>query len=137
MDRSALFTLAAILALATAQPSVAMDKKKQTQLMSRELMELTPEARAEERCDARANGIVGREHKGFAPDKTVAYAFSDVSVKGTTVVARGAAIRSRGAWYRLSYSCRTTADGLGIEAFDYTLGAKIPKSDWDAHQLYP
>lgn len=132
MSRLILILGAVLIAL----PAHAMSAQER-QRLNRQMLELTPDARAEERCDARANGIVQREHKGFRPDKTVAYAFDEVTVRGQKVKAPGAAIRSKGDWYRLSYDCRTTANGLNIEAFRYKLGEKIPHSQWSEHGLYP
>lgn len=106
-------------------------------MIDRELMKLAPETRIEQRCDGRANGVVSREHRDMHPDKVVAYAFGHLSVKGTQVHAPGAAIRSRGTWYRLSYSCRTSPDGLNVESFEYTLGDAVPREDWASHNLFP
>lgn len=110
----------------------ASDRSKDRE---RQLLKLEPSTRIEQRCNGRATGITRREHRLHAPDEVVAYAFADDSIKGAVVDAPGAAIRDGGAWYRLSYHCRATEDGLGIVSFDYTLGAKIPRKDWAAHQL--
>jgi hypothetical protein len=80
---------------------------------------------------------VQREHKGFKPDELVAYAFADPVLRGTKINAPGAAIRSGGKWYRLSYTCETNAEGLEVSSFSYQLGAEVPRSEWDAHFLVP
>lgn len=103
----------------------------------KEMLELAPQTRLEQRCNARAMGIVGREHKGFHPDEFVAYAFGDPAISGNTIEAPGGALRSGGVWYRLSYDCTTTADGLQVQSFHYTLGASIPKAEWAEHYLVP
>ncbi len=82
-------------------------------------------------------GIVGREHKGYRPDEFVAYAFADPVMRGTHITAPGGAIRSGGKWYKLSYMCETSSDGLEIKSFSYQLGAEVPRSEWDAHYLVP
>ncbi len=102
-----------------------------------EMLKLDPSARVEQRCNARAMGEVGREHKGMRPDEFVAYAFADTQVNGATVKAPGAAVRSRGAWYHVSYECETADNGLSIRSFSYVLGDEIPKKDWDEHYLVP
>ncbi|CAO4155489.1 hypothetical protein LPLAFNJD_LOCUS4457 [Methylorubrum aminovorans] len=89
--------------------------------------------RIEQRCDARAGGEVSRRHPGFKADKVIAYALAEPQEHGTEVVATGAVVRSRGRWFRLSFRCRTTPDGLGIVAFEHTLGAEIP--GWDVSKL--
>jgi hypothetical protein len=89
--------------------------------------------RIEQRCDARAGGEVSRRHPGFEADKVIAYALAEPQEHGTEVVATGAVVRSRGRWFRLSFRCRTTPDGLGIVAFEHTLGPEIP--GWDMSKL--
>lgn len=90
--------------------------------------------RIEQRCDARAGGEVSRQHPGLQADKVIAYALADPQEHGTEVVAPGAVVRSRGRWFRLSFRCRTTPDGLGIVAFEHTLGPEI--RGWDMSKLY-
>jgi hypothetical protein len=102
-----------------------------------QLMRLSPEARLEQRCNGRATGLLAREHKLKAPDEVLAYAFADTSAKGAYLDAPGAAIRDRGEWYRLSYKCQATPDGLNIVTFEYKLGAKVPRTDWAKHNLSP
>ncbi|WP_246660680.1 MULTISPECIES: DUF930 domain-containing protein [unclassified Tardiphaga] len=102
-----------------------------------QMLKLSSETRIEQRCDARAMGAVQREHKGFEPDEFVAYAFTDPILRGSKITAPGGAIRSNGKWYRLSYTCKTNADGLDVVAFAYQLGGEVPRREWDAHYLVP
>jgi hypothetical protein len=102
-----------------------------------QMLKLDLTTRIEQRCDARAMGIVGREHKGYRPDELVAYAFADPVIHGTNIKATGGAIRSAGRWYRLAYVCETSSDGLDIKSFSYRLGTEVPRSEWDAHYLVP
>jgi len=104
--------------------------------LDRQMLKLSLQDRVEQRCDARAAGRVARDHKELKPDTTIAYAFGDTRARGTEIFAPGAALRSNGHWYRLSYTCRTTPDGLDIERFDYRLGPEIPRSQWEEHGLY-
>lgn len=104
---------------------------------SEQMLKLSPETRVEQRCDARAMGSVGREHKGFRPDEFVAYAFADPVLRGARISAPGGAIRSGGKWYRLSYTCETSADGLDVKSFAYQLGAEVPRNEWESHFLVP
>lgn len=101
------------------------------------IAKLAPEARIEQRCNVRAMGDISREHPGFAPDELVAYAFADpdTDLAAETIRAPGAAVRSKGEWYHLSYRCQTTAEGLDVVAFSYALGEMVPRSEWDAHYL--
>jgi hypothetical protein len=131
-----LLLLLAIASTLVPSTANAMSAAQQRQ-MRKQMLELEPDARAEERCDARANGAVQRDHRDFKPEKTIAYAFADVLVGEQMVEAPGAAIRSKGDWYHLSYRCRTSADGLDIESFEYELGSAIPKAEWSDRGLYP
>jgi len=112
-------------------PSVAKSSRTD------QMMKLDPMTRVEQRCDARAMGIVGREHKGYRPDEFVAYAFADPVIRGIQIKASGGAIRSGGKWYRLAYVCETSSDGLEVKSFSYQLGAEVPRSEWDTHYLVP
>jgi hypothetical protein len=103
----------------------------------KEMLSLAPGTRMEQRCNARAMGEISRARTDLHPDELVAYAFADTVTSENAVKAPGAAVRSGGKWYRLSYSCRTSADGMSVLSFDYTLGGVVPKSDWSAHYLVP
>jgi Domain of Unknown Function (DUF930) len=104
---------------------------------TQQMLTLSPETRLEQRCNARAMGIVGREHRDFHPDEFVAYAFADPLVHGNSIKAPGGAVRSRGKWFHVSYECQTTADGLDVESFSYSLGSVIPRDVWAEHFLVP
>jgi hypothetical protein len=120
-----------------AAPAHAAMRPEQNVMIQRQMLKLTPETRIEERCDARANGLIGREHPDKKPDKTIAYAFGDVTITDRTVHAPYAVFRSRGEWFHLSYSCVTSNDGLDIQAFSYSVGDKVPRALWAEHDLYP
>ena len=87
--------------------------------------------------DAARMEALAREQKGFRPDEIIAYAFADVAIDKDRVVARGAAFRNRGEWYRLSYQCQTADEGLSIVSFSYTMGSRVPKDQWAEHYLVP
>jgi hypothetical protein len=124
-------SLLGVAMIATAMPALAAASRTD------QMMKLDPQTRIEQRCDARAMGIVGREHKGYRPDEFVAYAFADPVIRGTQIKAPGGAIRSAGKWYKLSYVCETSPDGLDVKSFSYKLGAEVPRSEWDQHYLVP
>ncbi|MFJ5489078.1 DUF930 domain-containing protein [Hansschlegelia beijingensis] len=48
----------------------------------------------------------------------------------------GAAIRSGGEWYRLTFSCRATGDRMRVLALTYRVGAAIPPKDWERYGLW-
>lgn len=101
------------------------------------ILHVAPATRMEQVCNAKAMGVIGHEHRGMRPDELVAYAFADTKVGHDSITAPGAAVRSAGHWYRLSYRCHTTDDGLNVTDLDYSLGHEVPRSDWSAHYLVP
>lgn len=105
-------------------------------LEAAQLQKLDPQTRIEQRCDIEAMNRLGRESH-WRPDKVLAYAFSDPVMSKHTVKAKGAAFRSGGNWYRLSYICKTQDDILTIKSFEYITGDLIPRSDWEQHYLVP
>lgn len=101
-----------------------------------QLNKLDPQTRIEQRCDIEAMNQIGKIRK-WHPDKVLAYAFSIPTMSNYTVKAKGAAFRSRGKWYRLSYSCKTQEDYLTIQSFEFKIGDIIPREDWNKHYLVP
>ncbi|HEV7433276.1 MAG TPA: DUF930 domain-containing protein [Pseudorhizobium sp.] len=121
----------ALLVLAAACPAQAMDPR-----IVKQLKALAPEERREQRCDIEAMKRIADEHKGFKPDKVIAYTFSDPVEEGNSVKAPGAAFRSGGDWYRLKFRCVTGERGLEVRSFQYKVGAKIPRGEWEQYYLY-
>lgn len=91
----------------------------------------------EQRCNAKAMGEIDHDHRDMHPDELVAYAFADPVTKGSTLEATGAAVRSRGKWYRLSYVCETAQDGTQVLTFSYSLGGVVSRDEWEGHYLVP
>lgn len=118
-----------VLALAATQ-AVASDKR-----FERSLRSLAPSARLEQICDYTAMQRIrkGSKHR---PDRAVGYAISEAKVNGNTLVAEGAAFRSRKKWYRLSYTCTTNAERMKVLSFDYKVGPEIPEERWSAYGLW-
>lgn len=125
------FILLALAAAAVLLPGHAARAKSAAE----EMEMLDPAARVEQRCNTRGMGLIGREQKGMRPDEMVAYAYANTKLSGQHLVAPGAAVRSAGTWYHLSYACETANDGMDIKSFSYKLGAAIPRSEWDTHYL--
>ncbi|WP_029002927.1 DUF930 domain-containing protein [Azorhizobium doebereinerae] len=129
--RAAFSSPACILLLAAvAQPAAAASREEQ-------ILKLAPSARIEQRCNAKAMGTINREHKDLRPDELVAYAFADTKIRDGLIEAPGAAVRSGGKWYHLSYTCQTTNNGTAVESFDYVLGTVVPRPQWAEHYLVP
>lgn len=132
MIRTTAVTLAVACALSSTH--TVAEAGQSPEARDRLMLKVELGTRIEQRCDARAGGEVSRQHPGFQPDKVIAYALADPQEHGTEVVAPGAVVRSQGRWFRLSFRCKTTPDGLGIVAFEHTLGTEI--RGWDMSKLY-
>jgi hypothetical protein len=112
-------------------PMSAATKKR----IDAEMLKLDIETRVEQRCNSRAMGIVRREHWPMNPDEGIVRAFAEPEENGPEMHATGAAIRSRGEWYRIAFECVTADDGMDIKTFSYSLGAEVPRSEWREHNL--
>lgn len=117
-------------ALLSASTAHALDAR-----IVRQLNALAPDERREQRCDIEAMNQI-RQTGEFRPDKVIAYTFSDPVEDGNKLRASGAVFRSRGDWYRLKYKCETGDKGLKIMSFDYKIGTKVPKEQWEKYYLY-
>lgn len=131
----ALPTLARLLPLACLALIVAGPAALAAAPRDQQMLALSPDTRVEQRCNARAMGVVGREVRGFRPDEIVSYAFAEPVLQAQHFDAPGAALRSGGKWYHIAYSCQTSADGLTVLSFDYRLGAAVPREEWSEHLL--
>jgi hypothetical protein len=100
------------------------------------LLMLAPNERLEQLCDYTAMVRIRKDQHNFRPDRAVANATSDPRMKSHMIVAKGAAFRSRGKWYALSYSCTAEPEHLKIESFHYTIGNEIPEAKWAAFGLW-
>jgi len=101
----------------------------------RSLRKLDPSARIEQLCDFTAMKHIRATGK-FRPDRAVGYAVTRGEITGDTLVAKGAAFRSRKKWYHLSYTCTTTPDRMKVLKFDYEIGDEIPEERWSAYGLW-
>lgn len=102
----------------------------------RQLEELDPQTRLEQRCDIEAMERLNKDTK-WSPDKVLAYAYGDPKTSEHRIQAKGAAFRAKGQWYHLSYDCTAQADHMTIASFNYKIGKLIPRDHWDKHYLVP
>jgi hypothetical protein len=86
-------------------------------------------------CNIEGIEQIRRAAPQYAPDTIVSYAMSDPITHGLTLIANGAAFRSRRRWYGVSFSCTAAARLDGVAAFSFQIGEAIPESEWDAHNL--
>lgn len=126
-----LFALALGAACLFTTQAMAMDPR-----LERVLKKLDPAARLEQLCDYAAMSSIKKDQREYRPDRAVAGARGEPQVKGHTIKAEGAAFRSRGKWYAMSYSCAADADHMKVLSFKYKIGAEIPTSQWAAYNLF-
>ncbi|MBA8900533.1 MULTISPECIES: DUF930 domain-containing protein [unclassified Phyllobacterium] len=121
-----------LLTIAMTGSSKAMDSKE-----AEELEGLSPETRLEQRCDLEAMERIHHDPVKLVPDELVAYAFKEPKVTGDKIQSTGAAFRSKGEWYHLSYTCTTSPDHMTILTFQYAIGQMVPHDEWSQHFLVP
>jgi Domain of Unknown Function (DUF930) len=131
------FSKTVILALALSAtppfvaPSAALDAA-----IVKGLKELDLNARLEQRCDIEAMSRIAKDKKGYRPDRVVAGATAETKIDGDSIEGDGAAFRSKGKWYQLSYVCRTSDDHMDVLDFNYKIGEAIPENDWEKFGLW-
>lgn len=96
---------------------------------------IAPDEQMVQLCNIEGIEQVRRAEPELDPDTIVPYAMADMISAGLTLTAPGAALRSRRRWYRLNFSCDIAPTRDGVVAYTFSLGAEIPRSDWDAHDL--
>jgi hypothetical protein len=97
---------------------------------------LAPNERLIQLCDYTAMQRIRKQGRDYRPDRAIADATVQTRVVNNKVDAKGAAFRSRGKWYALSYSCAGSDDHMKILSFNYKIGAEIPQSKWAAYGLW-
>jgi hypothetical protein len=102
----------------------------------RSLKMLAPEERLEQLCDYTAMTQIRADGRHFRPDRTVASVTVVPRMNEHKIVAKGAAFRSRGKWYALSYSCTADVEHLKVLSFKFSIGAAIPEDKWAAYGLW-
>ncbi len=128
-------TLILALALSAAPPFVPPSAALEAAI-ARGLRELDLGARLEQRCDYEALTRIAKDKKGYRPDRVVAGATAEAKVDGDSIAGEGAAFRSKGKWYRLSYVCRTSDDHMDVLDFNYKIGEPIPEDEWEKYGLW-
>ncbi|GAB1580535.1 DUF930 domain-containing protein [Phyllobacterium phragmitis] len=103
----------------------------------KQLMKLDPATRLEQRCDVEAMERIRSDPSRFSPDKVLAYAFAEPVIGTDSIRTSGAAFRSGGKWFHLSFNCKTSPDHLKVLSFQYAIGSAIPESEWQQHYLVP
>jgi hypothetical protein len=124
----------AFLLLTVCAPSLAQDKNQKR--LEGILKRMDPSTRLEQLCDVEAMKRIAGDNREFRIDRSVVSALEEPRVKGDMLTGKGAAFRSKGKWYRYSFTCQATPDRLRVLAFEYQLGDEIPETQWSKHGLY-
>jgi hypothetical protein len=125
---------AILLVVVAATPAAAVDKKAAK--FAEGLKKLDLETRLEQICDYEAMQRIGRDAKGFRPDRSQSNAILETRLDGNTLTAKGAAFRSKGQWYQFSFTCKGAPDHLSVVSFAYQIGEPIPEAKWEEYGLW-
>ncbi|WP_196804850.1 DUF930 domain-containing protein [Methylopila sp. M107] len=100
------------------------------------MLKLEPDTRFHQICDIETMRRISAEHGSLHPDRMVMDAEREAELSGDVIVGRGAAIRSGGKWYRLTFQCRATPDRLTVVELNYRIGTAIPETRWEEIGLW-
>jgi hypothetical protein len=100
------------------------------------LRKLEPEERSHQACIIKGLDAVRRDARLRAADRMKTSIFSRAVLDGTTLVAKGGAVRANKRWYTLSFTCKLTADYMRATSFIFQLGAEVPQQRWDEYGLW-
>lgn len=112
-------------------PSFAGDARLEQMLRRLDL-----ETRFEQLCAIEAMRRIDHDKNPYHPDRADVGAISQPIADNQSMTGSGGAFRSGGHWYRFSFACRASPDRLKVLDFKYTIGAKIPESEWDSYGLW-
>jgi hypothetical protein len=101
----------------------------------RSLARLDPQTRLEQVCDVAAMDRIRRDTQ-FSPDRAKSSITREPTTDGHTLIAKGAAFRSNGRWYELSFVCKGTPDHMAVASFAYRIGKVIPEARWQEYGLW-
>lgn len=101
----------------------------------RELATFDDGERVVQLCNLEAMDQIEAWRADFQPDRLVAYARSEVEMSGDTIVADGAAFRSRRNWYDIKFRCKVAPGHARVVAFEFRVGEPVPRKDWEKLNL--
>jgi hypothetical protein len=99
------------------------------------LTRLDPQTRLEQVCDREAMRRI-KDEKKLPVDRAQGAASAEPKTEGHKLTAKGAAYRSKGAWYGLTFVCEASADHMKVLSFEYQTGEPIPKTKWEDYGLW-
>ncbi|MBB4006255.1 DUF930 domain-containing protein [Allorhizobium taibaishanense] len=99
------------------------------------LGKLPPEKRIVQICSIEMLEQIRRAVPGVVPDLIAPSPSTRQTITARLMDVSGAAFRSKGQWYDIGYHCETDAKTETISSFSYSLGAAVPKSQWQARRF--
>jgi hypothetical protein len=94
------------------------------------------------RCEARSRGqahqacsikgvdTLRRDKRLPGADRIKTRVTGAAALDGSVVTGKGGAVRAKGRWYALKFTCTVTADRMKAVSFTYELGQEIPEAKW-------
>lgn len=116
-----------VLGLVTPLPTMAAAANSRLDAM---LRRLEPDTRFEQVCDIALMARIQADPSEYHPDRVVGGALSPPRHAGNKLLGAGAAFRSGGRWYRLTFECTTTPDHMRVLTLHYRVGEPIPEESW-------
>jgi hypothetical protein len=97
---------------------------------------LDPMTRLEQICAMETMARVHKDRNPYWPDRAIIYALAAPVLDGDTVSGNGGAFRSKGRWYRYSFTCKAADGYTTVDSFSYKIGEPIPEDQWETYGLY-
>jgi Domain of Unknown Function (DUF930) len=104
--------------------------------MEEALKKLDPEERAHQACSIKGMDTLRRDKRLPQADRIRTRVAGAAVLNGSVVTGTGGAVRAKGRWYALKFTCTVTADRMKAVSFTYELGQEIPETKWDAYGLW-
>ncbi|KSV75968.1 hypothetical protein N185_16100 [Sinorhizobium sp. GW3] len=125
-----------IIVLVSGLPLISPQATFGNETIKRQFMRLDPATRVEQACGWAVQQRINEKERDEHVDRIVSYSFADFSIHGQQIRAPGAAIRSHGKWYHLSFNCRTDETLVNVDELEFSVGDEVPRSLWSEHYLH-
>jgi hypothetical protein len=104
--------------------------------MEEALKKLDPEERAHQACSIKGVDTLRRDKRLPQADRIRTRVAGAAVLNGMVVTGTGGAVRAKGRWYALKFTCTVTADRMKAVSFTYEVGQEIPEAKWEAYGLW-
>jgi hypothetical protein len=122
--------LAAVISSLLLSPSAMAGSLEQA------FMKLAPEERSRQICINRGLETVRRDARLRGADRMKTSIITPSVLEGSTLTAKGGAVRVNHRWFALSFTCQMTKDAMRATSFTFELGREIPKNKWQDYGLW-